>query len=155
MPGAGEDYRVAKTRAIAATMLLTLPIAAPALNPLTDDQRWADAEPLRYRVKAPQRINAISARGLNRADAAAILAVANALSPDARRQPGTMLTIPVSLLARQPLPAKVISFAGFAQFDNGTPLAVGMSLNEGDVVDTGPKSHVRLELEDYHRMMLP
>ncbi len=146
---------MAKGRAIAAIMLLTLPMAAPALNSPKMDQDLTDEAPLYYRVGSPETFQDIASKGLAGDDAAHLLAMANGKPLDARLRAGTMVQIPAALLRVEALPARVIGFAGSARMADGTPLALGMTLLKGDIVETGANSHARIEIEGGKRLMLP
>ncbi|WP_207793758.1 hypothetical protein, partial [Polymorphobacter multimanifer] len=136
-------------------MLLSLPMAAPALNQATVEQRWVDVAPLRYVLPSTGTFHSIAAQGLIDPGAAHRLAMANDMPLGARLQRGMVVSVPAALLRHQALRAQVIGFAGQARLGNGTPLVLGMMLAEGDIVETGPNSHVRIEIEGGRRLLLP
>jgi hypothetical protein len=81
------------------------------------------------------------------------------VSEPRRLRPGTTLRVPVALLRRDSLSAKVIAANGPVQhaFRNGPllPLTVGASLVEGDRVQTGHNGFATLELADGSHIALP
>lgn len=125
-------------------MLLTLPMAAPALIPQSGEVRWADAPVLRHTVGAGETLGRIAARGLHDSDDVALLAEANGLAPGARLKPGQVIEVPGAILKRVMLKARVTAFAGDVRLQGGAPLDVGMALAEGDIIETGPNSFVTL-----------
>lgn len=160
---------MAKGRSIAAMMLLTLPMAAPALIPAGSELRWADAPTLRHMARQGDTLGSIAARGLHDAKDVETLADANGISSKTRLSAGQVIDVPGALLKRELLPAVVTGFAGVASLQGGTPLAVGMRLGEGDIIETGPNSFVtikaagkrltmpsssRVKIESLHRVVL-
>jgi hypothetical protein len=69
-----------------------------------------------------------------------------------RLQPGITLEVPVALLQRDHLEARVVAMSGQAEraFRDGPsmPLAVGATLSEGDRISTGNNTFVTLEFAD-------
>jgi len=126
-------------------MLLTLPIAAPALIPAGSELRWADAPVLHHTVRPGETMARIAARGLQDADDLAALAEANDMTPGAPLRTGQVIAVPGALLKRDMLSAHVTGFAGAATLQGGEPLSVGMTLHEGDIIETGPNSFVTLK----------
>ncbi|WP_416907744.1 MAG: LysM peptidoglycan-binding domain-containing protein [Polymorphobacter sp.] len=126
-------------------MLLALPMAAPALIPADSAVPWADAPSLEHRARSGDTLARIAARGLQDPDDLALLAEANGLAVDARLARGQRIEVPGALLKREKLGAKVTRFFGEARLAGGTPLAVGMTLSEGDIIETGPNGFVSLE----------
>jgi hypothetical protein len=125
-------------------MLLTLPMAAPALIPSGSELRWADAPVLSHKVRPGETLSRIAASGLQEAGDVEALAEANGMMPDTRLRPGQIIEVPGAILKREMLSARVTGFSGVATLQGGEPLAVGMTLSEGDIIETGPGSFVTL-----------
>lgn len=75
-------------------------------------------------------------------------------------QPESTLHIPVSLLKKSPIGARVLTVTGEVECLRGAQpvavLRVGQPLTEGDVVQTGPRSFTTVELSDgSHVALLP
>ncbi|MDR3097250.1 MAG: FecR domain-containing protein [Paraburkholderia sp.] len=83
----------------------------------------------------------------------------NRVSAPRRLQPGTSLRVPVALLRRDHLSARVIATSGPARhaFGGGPllPLVVGGTLVEGDRVQTGENGFATLELADGSHLVIP
>lgn len=135
---------MAKGRSIAAMMLLTLPMAAPALIPAGSEMRWADAPVLNHKVRSGDTLSRIAARGLLEPGDVEALAEANGMTTDTRLRPGQVIEVPGAILKREMLSARVTGFAGVATLQGGEPLSVGMTMSEGDIIETGPGSFVTL-----------
>jgi hypothetical protein len=135
-------------------MLLTLPMAAPALIPAGSELRWADAPVLNHVVRPGETMARIAARGLQEADDIAALAEANGMAPGMRLRTGQVIEVPGALLKRDMLSAELTGFAGSAPLQGGEPLSVGMKLHEGDIIETGPNSFVSLKAAG-KRLTLP
>lgn len=135
-------------------MLLTLPMAAPALIPAGSELRWADAPVLLHTVRPGETMARIAARGLHEADDIAVLADANGIAPGGRLRAGQVIEVPGAILKREMLRAEVTGFAGVATLQGGEPLSVGMKLSEGDIIETGPNSFVTLKAAG-KRLTLP
>ncbi len=135
-------------------MLLTLPMAAPALIPSATEVRWADTPSLRLTIRAGDSLHRIAARGLSNPDDLALLADANGLASGAALRPGQVIEVPGAILKRELLSAEVTGFAGSATLQGGEPLSVGLRLAEGDIIETGPNSFVTL-IAAGERLTLP
>lgn len=76
-----------------------------------------------------------------------------------RLRPGTSLRLPVALLRREPLVARIVAMCGPVArlFGNAPPMpaAVGMSFGEGDAISTGPDGFATVELADGSHLSLP
>lgn len=79
---------------------------------------------------------------------------ANPIKVDRHLQPGTILQLPVDLLKRTPLTAKVIAISGQVTSDN-KPLEMGSELHEGSRIKSFANSFLTLELSDHSRIAIP
>lgn len=135
-------------------MLLTLPIAAPALIPSSGETRWDGAPPLTVTAAAGDSLKSIAGRGLTSMEDLKLFAEANGLAPDAVLRAGQKVEVPGALLKREMLAARVSGFSGYPMLQGGEPLAVGLKLSEGDIIETGPNGFVSL-LAAGQRVTLP
>lgn len=137
------------------SLLLMLPIAAPATAPIPGEVRWDSAPALRYKIRAGDTMASIAERGLGDPGQIAALAAANGLPVQTRLQAGEIISIPSSMVRRDMLTAKIISFSGEVTLDDGLALSLGSELAEGDVISVGANSFVTLDMGVAGRVTLP
>jgi hypothetical protein len=128
--------------------LTVAPLTAIAEQPAT----------VRYTVKSGDTLLGLTAQYLIGADAYAALVRSNNVPNPERIYPGSVLTVPVSLLRSSPLQAKVASFKGaVAIVSNGRagPPTVGMAIREGDVLQTANDGFLTIILSNGSRMSMP
>ncbi|WP_439534120.1 LysM peptidoglycan-binding domain-containing protein [Polymorphobacter sp.] len=136
-------------------LTLTLPFAAPATAPVPSEARWDSAPALRYRIEAGDTLASIASRGLGNPQALPMLAAANDLPIDARLRAGQFISIPSNMLRREPIRATVTGFAGDVRLSPDLPVAVGDTLGEGDIIEVGADSFVRLDMRAAGCVTLP
>jgi len=112
-----------------------------------------------YVTRPGDSLDNIATRYLRSQDDWKKLARLNHVSAPRRLQPGTTLRVPVALLRQDGLGAKVIAANGTVQhaFHGGPllPVVAGMSLVEGDRVQTGHDGFATFELADGSHVVLP
>jgi hypothetical protein len=121
--------------------------------------RAGAGETITYVTRPGDSLYNIATRYLRDPGDWAQLARLNQVSTPRHLQPGTQLRVPVALLREDHLSAKVIATNGPAShaFRNqpSLPLTVGMSLVEGDRVQTGKDGFATLELADGTHLIIP
>jgi|GEM_PF-5988335 len=137
------------------SLLLMLPMAAPATAPIPGEVRWDSAPAFSYKIRAGDTMASIAGRALGDPGQVAALAAANDLTSRSALRAGTVISIPSSMLRRDMLKAKVVSFAGDVTLDDGLALASGSEIGEGDIISIGTNSFVTLDMGIAGRVTLP
>ena len=113
---------------------------------------------LTYRVAPHESFYEIGQKGLNPAGAYTEVQALNPVKDPHRLPVGRDLRIPQRLLRTTPISATVESFRGLVNIEAAgvrTAAAVGRSLDEGAVIETGENAFVRLALPDGSHIALP
>lgn len=112
-----------------------------------------------YTVHKGDSLYALGQRYMERRDDWRIVQRLNHIGNPHRIPPGTRLTIPTRLLKGEPLAARVIAFKGAGTLTPaagpGAPLARGMAVLPGALIETGASSFATLELSNGSRIALP
>lgn len=116
-------------------------------------------ETVAYVVRSGDSLYDFASRYLRDPGDWAQIARLNHVSDARRLRPGTALRVPVALLRRDGLSAKVIATSGPASCAFRTapvlPLVVGTTLVEGDRVQTGKDGFATLEFADGTHLIIP
>jgi len=116
-------------------------------------------ESVTYTVRAGDSLYGFASRYLRDPGDWAQIARLNHVSDSRHLRPGTVLRVPVALLRRDGLAAKVIATSGPASHAfraaPALPLVVGTTLVEGDRVQTGKDGFATLEFADGTHLVMP
>ena len=148
--------RLPDLRVLAALILLCL--AAPAAPLAAQNRQEPGAAVVLYRVNAGDNLYELAERYLTRVENYAAVQRLNAIANPRRLKPGSLIRIPRPLLRHAPLRAVVQSYRGTVSVQRGSarrPVAIGMRLGEGDLLETAEKSFVSLRLPDDSTVAMP
>ncbi len=116
------------------------------------------SETVRYTVRRGDTLLGLTAQYLYGPAAYRTLVASNRLPDTERIYPGNVLNIPVAIMRSTPLEARVTSFKGnvsIVQRGKPVPIAMGMAVRVGDVVQTAADGFVTILLSNGSRMTLP
>ncbi|HXZ07555.1 MAG TPA: LysM peptidoglycan-binding domain-containing protein, partial [Paraburkholderia sp.] len=112
-----------------------------------------------YVTKSGDTLYVIAERFLRDPSDWPILSQLNHVSAPRQLQPGLTLVLPVALLRKDPLTARVVAVSGPVEraFGNGSfiPVRVDATLTEGDRIRTGHDGFITLELADGSHITVP
>jgi len=112
-----------------------------------------------YVTKSGDTLYTIAERFLRDPGDWPILSQLNHVSAPRQLQPGLTLILPVALLRKDPLTARVVAASGPVEraFGNGpfVPVSVDTTLTEGDRIRTGHNGFITLELADGSHITVP
>lgn len=114
----------------------------------------AEAPALRYVTQPGDTLLGLAERGLVRPQDWQKVARLNGVADPHLLPTGKTLVVPLALLRREALTAKVAAFSGDVKI-GGAPVKAGMTLGAGSVIETGANSFVTLVLADDSRVTLP
>lgn len=116
-----------------------------------------DEEVIVYKIKTGDTFHQLAQKYMQAPVDTAAVQKANQLSDINRLTVGSELRIPRRMLKHTPAKATVmsISCANPIRLVNNKPLAVGMALREGAILEVPPECHVSLLLEDSSIIRLP
>lgn len=133
-------------------------VAGLALTSVPAAARSASAGMVTYSVVKGDTLFDLSARYLTATDGAQILQRLNHVA-DPRRMPvGLVLRVPERLLRQELVRARIRSFGGPVQISIGgraVPALAGMSLVEGNGIQTGANAYISLDLPDGSVVTMP
>lgn len=140
----------AGTAAVARAVLLAFALAGAATMPA----RAADEAMVDFKVLRQDTLIGLSRSMLTAPDAWREVARINRLRNPDRLAPGQVLRIPARLLRTQAVPATLVAVSGEVRAA-AQPASAGMTLREGDAVQTGADGSAVIELADRTRVQLP
>lgn len=141
-------------RLAARTMALKIAFACLSCMPAGV---FAQAQPnqsvtIPYAAQRGDTLYTVAQRYLHEIDDWRVIARINHIPAPRQLRPGTMLRLPVALLRREPLAARVVATSGEATYAIGNapplPLTTGVSLSEGDSIATGKGGFATIEFDD-------
>lgn len=118
----------------------------------------AEPDMVLYRVAKGDNLYKLAQRHFRRAGDYRLVQQLNRISDPYRLPVQRTLRIPRRLLRYERLSARVSAFRGAARLVSGgreVPIAIGMSIGEGQQIVTGPNSFVTLRLADQSVVTLP
>jgi hypothetical protein len=105
-----------------------------------------------YAAQRGDTLYTVAQRYLHEIDDWRVIARINHIPAPRQLRPGTTLRLPVALLRREPLAARVVATSGEATYSIGKapplPLAIGVALSEGDSISTGKTGFATIEFDD-------
>lgn len=105
-----------------------------------------------YAAQRGDTLYTVAQKYLQEIDDWRVIAHINRVPAPRQLKPGTMLRLPVALLRREPLAARVVATSGNATYAIGNapplPLVPGVSLSEGDSIATGKTGFATIEFDD-------
>lgn len=105
-----------------------------------------------YAAQRGDTLYTVAQRYLQEIDDWRVIARINRVPAPRQLKPGTTLRLPVALLRREPLAARVVATSGNATYAIGNapplPLVPGVSLSEGDSIATGKTGFATIEFDD-------
>jgi hypothetical protein len=137
---------------------LALVLAAFAIPGMATAADRGTADTITYRVLKGDNLYTLAGRYLTRTEDYIVVQRLNRVADPYRIPIGTRLVIPRNLLRQDPARAVVHAFRGSVRVGKRgrqAPAAVGMTVAEGDLIETGEKSFVSLRMPDGTAVALP